>query len=172
MQDDGDPTLVLGEAPESDDECDFTGINTSKINFDELDQAMKTSVTGSEVLGEAVESDEEVVFHNTAPSNITRNTASPASTKKQYPNSVRKLYQKNKELSDSLASFKKQIFSSAKHELNSVNQQLLKSQIELQQTLMNLRTAKSNLSDYKKKLNNIIVANYIPSINIQTPPNV
>lgn len=28
MQDDGDPTLVLGEAPESDDECDFTGINT------------------------------------------------------------------------------------------------------------------------------------------------
>lgn len=40
----------------------------SKINIDELDQAMKTSATGSEVLGEAVESDEEVVFHNTAPS--------------------------------------------------------------------------------------------------------
>lgn len=40
----------------------------SKINIDELDQAMKTSASGSEVMGEAVESDEEVVFHNTAPS--------------------------------------------------------------------------------------------------------
>lgn len=72
-------------------------------------------------------------------------------------------------LYESLTNFKKQILNSTNHGLNSINQQLLKSQVELQQTLMDVRSVKANLIDFQKKVNDIIIADYIPVINIKVP---
>lgn len=77
--------------------------------------------------------------------------------------------ERNKMLYESLTNFKKQILNSTNHGLNSINQQLLKSQVELQQTLMNVRSVKANLVDFQKKVNDIIIADYIPVINIKVP---
>lgn len=80
--------------------------------------------------------------------------------------------ERNKALYESLTGFKRQILNSTNHELSNINQQLLKSQIELQQTLMNIRSVKVNLNNYQKKLNDIIVADYIPVINIKVPAHI
>lgn len=80
--------------------------------------------------------------------------------------------ERNGALYKNLVSFTKQIFNSSNYELININQQLLKSQIELQQTLLNMRSMKNNLHHYEKKLNDIILADYIPNINIKVPAHI
>lgn len=61
---------------------------------------------------------------------------------------------------------------STNNEMNNINQQLLRSQIELQQTLTNIRNVKVNLKEVNQKLSNIMAANYIPKINIKVPSHI
>lgn len=76
---------------------------------------------------------------------------------------------RNKALHENLITFKRQLLNDANRELNVTNQQLLKSQNELQASLMYAKTSNSNLKNYHTKMNDIISAQYIPRINIKVP---
>ncbi|XP_065221471.1 uncharacterized protein LOC135846357 [Planococcus citri] len=175
MIEDPTPTLVLGEAPESDEEEIFE--KNKVLNVIGGTRTPISSVHGLAIAGEAIESDEEIEVHNienrTFPAQERRSVENERQKqkidKKYKTSSIKKLCEKNKSLHENLTSFKKQMLHSTNNEMNNINQQLLRSQIELQQTLVDIRNVKINLNEVNKKLSNIMAANYIPKINIKVP---
>lgn len=168
MSDQNVSSLVLGEAPESDEEYELSNIENAETTFSPTAELV-SSVVGMAVIGEAVEFDDEIEFPKSEGKSASKLDRVPAIANKMQSTSLKKLRERNKMLYESLTNFKKQILNSTNHGLNSINQQLLKSQVELQQTLMNVRSVKANLVDFQKKVNDIIIADYIPVINIKVP---
>ncbi|XKL61015.1 hypothetical protein PGB90_008072 [Kerria lacca] len=168
MTDENIPSIVLGEASESDED-DYLQENI-------YDHSMKYSIGNLNSIQrkQVVDLDDQIESHNCQSLNNNK-TGGPKtlnSSGQIKSNSLKKLQERNGALYKNLVSFTKQIFNSSNYELININQQLLKSQIELQQTLLNMRSMKNNLHHYEKKLNDIILADYIPNINIKVPAHI
>lgn len=65
-----------------------------------------------------------------------------------------------------LTAFNKQIYINAMNQMNETNQQLVKAQVLLQDTVTNWKYIEQNLSHIKKKLTDILSEEYIPKIKI------
>lgn len=74
--------------------------------------------------------------------------------------------EKNMQFYSNLTTFNKQMYISAMNQMNETNQQLVKAQELLQDTVTNWKFIEQNLSHIKKKMTDILSEEYIPKINI------
>lgn len=66
----------------------------------------------------------------------------------------------------SLTTFNKQMYLDAMNQMNETDQQLVKAQVLLQDTVTNWKYIEQNLSHIKKKMTDILSEEYIPKIKI------
>lgn len=66
----------------------------------------------------------------------------------------------------SLTTFNKQMYVNAMNQMNETDQQLVKAQVLLQDTVTNWKYIEQNLSHIKKKMTDILSEEYIPKIKI------
>jgi len=65
-----------------------------------------------------------------------------------------------------LTTFNKEMYVNAMNKMNETNQQLVKAQVLLQDSVTNWKYIEQNLSHIKRKLNDILAEEYIPKIII------
>lgn len=65
-----------------------------------------------------------------------------------------------------LSMFNKQMYINAANQMNETNQQLVKAQVLLQDSVTNWKYIEQNLSHIKRKMVDILSEEYIPKINI------
>jgi len=65
-----------------------------------------------------------------------------------------------------LTAFNKEMYVNAMNEMNETNQQLVKAQVLLQDTVTSLKYIEQNLSHIKRKMIDILSEEYIPKIKI------
>jgi len=65
-----------------------------------------------------------------------------------------------------LTTFNKQMYLNGINRMNETNQQLVKAQVLLQDTVTNWKYTEQNLSHIRRKLADILAEEYIPKINI------
>ncbi|KAI5729655.1 hypothetical protein M8J76_005000 [Diaphorina citri] len=164
--------LVLGEAPESDEDEDMPNI-----------MSMSKHAHADIVAGEASESDEEIsnepdnttVSVTTGDSTETHSTnkPSPAVINTQYDSILhRKLREHNYLLQTAVKDFLHSTTAKAVKSLNNSNQQLMKTQIILQETASALKSCSNNMNLVHNKLSSSLANTVIPDIQIQVPPPI
>lgn len=149
--------LVLGEAPESDDE-EFQHIENSKSGIVENDHT---------------EFDADSNYRTNNSKNKKRQVereslAGHSDNFKMSEDTLlhKKLKEKNIQFYSNLTTFNKQIYLNGINRMNETNQQLVKAQVLLQDTVTNWKYTEQNLSHIRRKLADILAEEYIPKINI------
>lgn len=74
--------------------------------------------------------------------------------------------EKNMQFYSNLTTFNKQMYINAMNQMNETNQQLVKAQVLLQDTVTNWKYIEQNLSQIKRKMTDILSEEYIPKIKI------
>ncbi|KAJ9600705.1 hypothetical protein L9F63_026158 [Diploptera punctata] len=180
------PYIVLGEAPESDSEEE---VNVSPVKSSQVKQVTPNNPKGTIVVGEAPESDEEheddarsvgsissaasVSSLTTLTSGIKRNKTTGKTKKPEevkYNTLLHKrLRERNISLHKNIYDFAHQTVVSAARDLNLMNQQLVRSQVQLQEAATAMRILQSHLAQLQSKLAAVTSTPYLPNINIQVP---
>ncbi|XP_050442845.1 uncharacterized protein LOC126846972 [Adelges cooleyi] len=160
--------LVLGEAPESDDEnLQDTEANKSDNMFysntenkamgndlKELELAMNyyghTTMRGGRIRRRKEDHNEQADSFKMSEDTLLH----------------RKLKEKNMQFYSNLSSLSKQMFVNAVNQINETDQQLVKAQVLLQDTVTSWKYIEQNLSHIKKKMTDILSEEYIPKVNI------
>ncbi|KAF0759494.1 Uncharacterized protein FWK35_00009216 [Aphis craccivora] len=149
--------LVLGEAPESDDE-EFQHIENSKSGIVENDHT---------------EFDADSNYRTNNSKNKKRQVereslAGHSDNFKMSEDTLlhKKLKEKNMQFYSNLTTFNKQMYLNGINRMNETNQQLVKAQVLLQDTVTNWKYTEQNLSHIRRKLADILAEEYIPKINI------
>lgn len=149
--------LVLGEAPESDDE-EFQHIENSKSVIVENDHT---------------EFDADSNYRTNNSKNKKRQVereslAGRSDNFKMSEDTLlhKKLKEKNMQFYSNLTTFNKQMYLNGINRMNETNQQLVKAQVLLQDTVTNWKYTEQNLSHIRRKLADILAEEYIPKINI------
>uniref|UniRef100_A0A8D8SAY2 Biogenesis of lysosome-related organelles complex 1 subunit 3 n=1 Tax=Cacopsylla melanoneura TaxID=428564 RepID=A0A8D8SAY2_9HEMI len=165
--------LVLGEAPESDEDDGMPVITT-----------MTKHAHADSVAGEASESEEESSnppdparthsMNTNEPSEThSTNKPSPAVINTQYDSILhRKLREHNYLLQTSFKDFLHEVTGKAVRSLNNSNQQLMKTQVMLQETASALKSCSNNMNIVHNKLSASLANTVIPDIRIQLPPPI
>ncbi|XP_025208233.1 uncharacterized protein LOC112603729 [Melanaphis sacchari] len=149
--------LVLGEAPESDDE-EFQHIDNSKSGIAESDH--KDFDTDSNYL---------TSNSKNRKSRVGRESFAGRSDNFKMSEDTllhRKLKEKNMQFYSNLTTFNKQMYINAMNQMNETDQQLVKAQVLLQDTVTNWKYIEQNLSHIKRKMTDILAEEYIPKIKI------
>ncbi|XP_026810686.1 uncharacterized protein LOC113552160 isoform X3 [Rhopalosiphum maidis] len=152
--------LVLGEAPESDDE-EFQHVENSKIGIAESDHA--------EFEADSNYRTSNSTFIENRKRQVGRESfASRSDNFKMSEDTLlhRKLKEKNMQFYSNLTTFNKEMYVNAMNKMNETNQQLVKAQVLLQDSVTNWKYIEQNLSHIKRKLNDILAEEYIPKIII------
>ncbi|PSN37408.1 hypothetical protein C0J52_16317 [Blattella germanica] len=180
------PYIVLGEAPESDSEEE---VNVSAVKGAQGKQLVPTNPKGTIVAGEAPESDEEheddagsvsSISSAASVSSLTSITSglkrSKASAKAKKSEDVKynsllhkRLRDRNISLQKNIYDFAHQSVVTAARDLNTMNQQLLRSQVQLQEAATAMRVLQGHLAQLESKLAAVTCTPYIPHINIPLP---
>ncbi|XP_025414910.1 uncharacterized protein LOC112686712 [Sipha flava] len=152
--------LVLGEASESDDE------DVQPENDGNNGNEFMSSRNGIKHL----ESDVESNTRSSGRKN-RRHKEHFATRTDNYKMSEdtllhKKLKEKNMQFYSNLTTFPKQMYINAMNQLNETDQQLVKSQELLQDTVTNWKYIEQNLSYIKRKMTDILSEEYIPKIKI------
>lgn len=165
--------LVLGEAPESDEDEQMPAVTT-----------MSKHAHADIVAGEASESDDEGEYckpnnarvlggSTTSTETIATNKPSPAVINTQYDSILhRKLRENNYLLQTAFKNFLHTTTSNAVRSLNNSNQQLMKTQIMLQETASALKVCSNNMNIVHNKLSAGLANTVVPDIKIQLPPPI
>ncbi|VVC37149.1 BLOC-1 complex, subunit 3 [Cinara cedri] len=154
--------LVLGEAPESDDE------ELQQENYNNDGNNSKSSKSGI-AENEQVEFDSDSNNHTRRKSRTVKESfAGRTDNYKMSEDTLlhRKLKEKNIHFYSNLTSFNKQMYINAMNQMNETNQQLVKAQVLLQDTVTNWKYIEQNLSHIKRKMTDILSEEYIPKIKI------
>lgn len=81
-------------------------------------------------------------------------------------NNVFFLEEKHIQFYSNLTAFNKQMYINAMNQMNETNQQLVRAQVLLQDSVTNWKYIEQNLSHIKRKMTDILSEEYIPKINI------
>ncbi|KAG5891471.1 hypothetical protein JTB14_004414 [Gonioctena quinquepunctata] len=150
------PVIICGEASETDSEDD------SNLN---LNNAMTKSVQGAIITGEDSESEND----------IETTTASTVSAWKQMPqekndtyNSLfhQKLRECNGQLHNDIQHICQNTLNDANRNLNMIEQQLLRSQLTMQNAVTSLKTLSINSLTIKSKLHSLLSSNFLSNISV------
>ncbi|XP_022163496.1 uncharacterized protein LOC111028997 [Myzus persicae] len=149
--------LVLGEASESDDE-DFQQIENSRSGMAESDHT-------------EFDTDSKYQASNSKnrKSRVGRESFAGRSDNFKMSEDTllhRKLKEKNMQFYSNLTTFNKQMYINAMNQMNETDQQLVKAQVLLQDTVTNWKYIEQNLSHIKRKMTDILAEEYIPKIKI------
>ncbi|XP_069689860.1 biogenesis of lysosome-related organelles complex 1 subunit 3 isoform X2 [Periplaneta americana] len=175
------PYVVFGEAPESDSEEE---VNVSIFKTTQIKQPVQNNPQGIIVAGEAPESDEEheddasvssissaasVSSLTSLTSGIKRNKLT-GKTKKpddaKYNTLLHKrLRERNISLHKNVYDFAHQTIVAAGRDLNTMNQQLLRSQIQLQEAATAVRVLQTHVMQLQTKLAAVTSTAFLPHIN-------
>ncbi|XP_023236469.1 biogenesis of lysosome-related organelles complex 1 subunit 3-like [Centruroides sculpturatus] len=177
----GNAQVIPGEAYESDEDVEVS-------HFMSPPDMRKTPLflQGIVVSGEASESDEEICSGPTSASYATgeqnfdlRCSSSESVEKMDIPkfeerlryNTLlhRKLREKNQSLHKNLIEMACQPYQSAAKEIGSISQQLIKSQILVQEVSSTLRRLTNDLFQLEDKVQTIRSCTLLPDINISPP---
>ncbi|GLH03106.1 Biogenesis of lysosome-related organelles complex 1 subunit 3 [Gryllus bimaculatus] len=174
--------IVIGEAPESDSEEEVNVPATNSSHGKRTSDPANPQ--GIVIAGEAPESDDEdkvsvssissatsISSIASFSSNIKRSTI-PDKTKKQenvkYSSLLhRKLRERNVSLHRNVVEFIHHNVGLASRDLGAANQQLLKSQLQLQEVALSLHTLHTNLSQLQNKLASATSTTFLSRINIR-----
>ncbi|KAL5242051.1 hypothetical protein ACI65C_009461 [Semiaphis heraclei] len=149
--------LVLGEASESDDE-DFQQVENSRSGMVESDHT-------------EFDTDSKYQTSNSKnrKSRVGRESFAGRSDNFKMSEDTllhRKLKEKNMQFYSNLTTFSKQMYINAMNQMNETDQQLVKAQVLLQDTVTNWKYIEQNLSHIKRKMTDILAEEYIPKIKI------
>ncbi|KZC12559.1 PREDICTED: uncharacterized protein LOC107190696 [Dufourea novaeangliae] len=160
--------VVSGEAPESDDDNAniATGVGFSSVR--------NPNYCGTIISGEAPESDDDGTSLSSISGAVDAMACMPyAEIKipKSKKDSIRynsllhkKLYECNETLDKDLTQTTEDTIGTAAQELSSVNRQLLKSELILQEAVCQLRSACSRAKDASNALHQLIDVNFLHSV--------
>ncbi|XP_072755680.1 uncharacterized protein [Anoplolepis gracilipes] len=161
-------TVISGEAPESDD--DASNIATG------LGFPMRTPSTycGTIISGEAPESDDDLTSLSSISGAMDAMACPPytdlkiAKAKKssiKYNSLLhKKLHECNETLDKDILQMTEGTIATSVQELSTVNRQLLKSELVLQEAVCQLRNASSRIKDASDALHQLIDDNFLNSI--------
>ncbi|XP_077298860.1 biogenesis of lysosome-related organelles complex 1, subunit 3 [Arctopsyche grandis] len=149
-------SVIHGEAAESDSEDIPERHHTSNARI----------LHGAIVLGEASESDEE--YTPSAASRVTTHIQSNTTPSPRSHNSLlhKKLYECNMSLYGNVLNHLRSTVKNSLTQLSSIDQQLLKSQLRLQNASTALKTLEHNSNHLAERLNNAACTAYIPKMTI------
>lgn len=160
--------VVMGEASESDEENVVISVAEQKSGV----------VQGVIVAGEATESEDESEesYSEASEAFYSRSGATRNNVDNMEVDTVvipkyntllhKKLRERNALLRRAIREHSRQCLTNASRMLNTTNQQLLASQVELQDAAAALRKAVNNLNKIDASLETIVLTSYLPSINI------
>ncbi|KAH0951409.1 hypothetical protein HN011_008545 [Eciton burchellii] len=164
-------TVVFGEAPESDDD-------TSSIVTDLGFLTMRTPSTycGTIISGEAPESDDDLTSLSSISGAVDAIACPPYTDlkiQKSKKSSIKynsllhkKLHECNETLDKDILQMTEGMITTSMQELSTVNRQLLRSELILQEAVCQLRNASSRIKDASKTLRQLINDNFLHSIKI------
>ncbi|XP_053974658.1 uncharacterized protein LOC128874207 [Hylaeus volcanicus] len=160
--------VVSGEAPESDD--DNTNITTG-IGFPSV---RSPNHCGTIISGEAPESDDDGTSLSSISGAVDAIACMPYADikipkSKKYSikyNSLlhKKLHECNETLDKDLMQMTEETIGTAVQELSSINRQLLRSELILQEAVCHLRSAGNRTKDASSVLHQLVDANFLHSI--------
>lgn len=161
-------TVVSGEAPESDD--DTASIATG-LGFPSV---RTTNYCGTIISGEATESDDDGTSLNSVSGAIDAMACPPyaeikvqkskKSTIKYNSLLHKKLHECNETLDRDLLQTTEGTIVNAVQELSSVNRQLLRSELILQEAVCHLRSAGNRTKDASNALHQLVDVNFLHSV--------
>ncbi|XP_063225248.1 uncharacterized protein LOC134532603 isoform X2 [Bacillus rossius redtenbacheri] len=169
------PYMVLGEASESDSEEEINATETQPV-------VRSSNPKGVVIAGEAAESDEEFEDGGSVSSAasvasvpaLTSGSKGVGATKHARGSDVvyntllhRKLRERNVSLHRNVRDFVQQTAASAERDLGVANQQLLQSQVTLQEAATTIHALRGSLLQLSAKLHDVASAPFLP--NILTP---
>ncbi|XP_076620235.1 uncharacterized protein LOC143341290 [Colletes latitarsis] len=162
--------VVSGEAPESDDE------NTNIATVMGFPSMRNTNYCGTIISGEAPESDDDGTSLSSISGAVDAMACMPYAEIK-IPKSIKssikynsllhkKLHNCNETLDKDFMQMTEETIGTAVQELSSVNRQLLRSELILQEAVCQLRSAGNRTKDTSNALHQLIDVNFIHSIKI------
>ncbi|XP_049806636.1 biogenesis of lysosome-related organelles complex 1 subunit 3 isoform X1 [Schistocerca nitens] len=159
------PYIVSGEAPESDSGGEEFAV--SDAPFQQAGTSSASNLQGIIVAGEAPESDEEreepgSVSSISSAASVSSETSLTTNVKKGYKGKKseskyssllhKKLRERNISLYKNISEFAYSTLTSAGRDLNLTNQQLLRSQVQLQEAATSLHILQSHLTQLHTKI--------------------
>ncbi|XP_066994157.1 biogenesis of lysosome-related organelles complex 1 subunit 3 [Anabrus simplex] len=178
--------VVIGEAPESDSE-EEVNVSTGVSVLQNKQRCGNSNSQGIIVVGEAPESDEECeedivsVSSVSSAASVSSTPTLSASTKNKISENSKdgakyntllhkKLRERNISLHRNISEFIHNTTAAAARELNTTNQQLLRSQVQLQEAATSLHVFQTHLQQLSSKLAAVRSMSYLPRIHI--PPGI
>ncbi|XP_049783900.1 biogenesis of lysosome-related organelles complex 1 subunit 3 isoform X1 [Schistocerca cancellata] len=174
------PYIVSGEAPESDSGGEEFAV--SDAPFQQTGTSSASNLQGIIVAGEAPESDEEreepgSVSSISSAASVSSETSLTTNVKKGYKGKKseskyssllhKKLRERNISLYKNISEFAYSTLTSAGRDLNLTNQQLLRSQVQLQEAATSLHILQSHLTQLHTKIAAVSTSAFIPQIYVQ-----
>ncbi|XP_050525829.1 uncharacterized protein LOC126896780 isoform X1 [Daktulosphaira vitifoliae] len=154
--------LVLGEASESEDEdVQYNDNNRSILHLNtesknqEFDIIRESNTISQSKLKKTKKRNQKKDIVQGENSKISEDTLLH-----------RKLKEKNMQFYSNISILSTLMYSNAVNELNETDQQLVKAQVLLQETVNSWKYIEQNLSHVRRKLTDILSEDYIPKINI------
>ncbi|CAH1101861.1 unnamed protein product [Psylliodes chrysocephalus] len=151
--------VVTGEAPETDSE---------EEGGNNLVNAMTKSVQGAVITGEDSESDTEIEVSVASATSALNHEELLDSNNIKY-NSLfhQKLREHNEQLNNSVDNICQSTVNEANKHLNVIEQQLLRSQMTMQNAVASLKTLSINSLSIKSKLHSLLSSNFLANVVVQ-----
>ncbi|XP_046668872.1 uncharacterized protein LOC124359837 [Homalodisca vitripennis] len=162
--------VILGEASESDGEDDEKTVlsvvrSTGKSSSQSLSKGVIVAGEASESESESEETCREAFFAKSGA--VTNDPEEDHLQSTQYDSLLhKKLRECNRSLHNNVCTESRQNLVNAIKVLNSTNQQLLVTQIQIQDAATSLSRAFNQLTKLSENLNTLLATPYIPEINI------
>ncbi|BET02711.1 Hypothetical protein NTJ_15529 [Nesidiocoris tenuis] len=150
--------IVEGEASESDDDDYMSPVHRGQLS----PQDLAASIAGEEASSE----DDLNITISAFASKIGEANSSPSRRPKFESLFQKKLQESNWRLKDGLRGFVKSTFAHGRDQVNEVNQSLLATQVEAQETLKLLRDSQFAARSIDLSLGSILSQKYVPETNV------
>ncbi|XP_050525831.1 uncharacterized protein LOC126896780 isoform X3 [Daktulosphaira vitifoliae] len=150
--------LVLGEASESEDE---------DVQYNDNNRSILHLNTESKNQEFDIIRESNTISQKTKKRNQKKDIVQGENSKISEDTLLhRKLKEKNMQFYSNISILSTLMYSNAVNELNETDQQLVKAQVLLQETVNSWKYIEQNLSHVRRKLTDILSEDYIPKINI------
>ncbi|XP_018570246.1 biogenesis of lysosome-related organelles complex 1 subunit 3 [Anoplophora glabripennis] len=155
------PVVISGEASETDSE--------DELNTKTLKNVMMQSVQGAMITGEDSESEyENDASIASAVSALNQSNFENKNHEESKYDSLfhQKLKEYNARFHNNLEGFTQNTVNEAGRKLNTIDQQLLRSQLTLQNAVTSLKSLSINSLTVKSKLHSLLSAKFLPNVKV------
>ncbi|XP_050525832.1 uncharacterized protein LOC126896780 isoform X4 [Daktulosphaira vitifoliae] len=149
--------LVLGEASESEDE---------DVQYNDNNRSILHLNTESKNQEFDIIRESNTISQKTKKRNQKKDIVQGENSKISEDTLLHRKLKKNMQFYSNISILSTLMYSNAVNELNETDQQLVKAQVLLQETVNSWKYIEQNLSHVRRKLTDILSEDYIPKINI------